>query len=269
MVVILYKYARENLALVNIYIKDPAVTKIKRDQRVPIIWFIANVGGILGLTMGCSLVTVFEIIHHILIIFLHTGRQSVSRCVKRKKITWFDETIMQSIAHRINAASVKLTRSASQHFSRTPSVERSNPPRQSASRTSSQVSQQQQQMQHARNLLKHQASLASEGGGSVVSARRRLGRGASSEAEVVATVSPAAADVPPPGYRLHSGEGTTEARVFASVAAERGDAAAACVYPSGNGGAHSKRGGANANGCANPASMASTLKGGAEGAAWT
>lgn len=79
LVALLYRYARENLALVNIYIKDPAVTKIKRDQRVPIIWFIANVGGILGLTMGCSLVTIFEIVHHVIMLFLHTGRTSVSK----------------------------------------------------------------------------------------------------------------------------------------------------------------------------------------------
>ena len=59
----LYNYARENLALVNIYIKQPVVTKILRDQRIPIIWFVANCGGILGLCMGFSIVTVFEVLH--------------------------------------------------------------------------------------------------------------------------------------------------------------------------------------------------------------
>ena len=44
----LYNYARDNLAIVNIYIKQPVVTKILRDQRIPIIWFVANCGGILG-----------------------------------------------------------------------------------------------------------------------------------------------------------------------------------------------------------------------------
>ena len=33
---LLHKYARENLLLANIYIKDPAVTLIKRDQKVTI-----------------------------------------------------------------------------------------------------------------------------------------------------------------------------------------------------------------------------------------
>ena len=59
----LYKYARENLAIVNIYIKEPVVTKILRDQRIPVIWFVANCGGILGLCMGFSIVTVFEVLH--------------------------------------------------------------------------------------------------------------------------------------------------------------------------------------------------------------
>ena len=42
------RYARENLALVNVYIKDPSVTQVVRDQKVPVIWFVANIGGILG-----------------------------------------------------------------------------------------------------------------------------------------------------------------------------------------------------------------------------
>ena len=43
-----FRYARENLALVNVYIKDPSVTQVVRDQKVPVIWFVANIGGILG-----------------------------------------------------------------------------------------------------------------------------------------------------------------------------------------------------------------------------
>ena len=52
---------------------------IRRDQKIPVIWFVANVGGILGLCMGCSLVTVFEVLHHIVLIFLKTSVKSVSR----------------------------------------------------------------------------------------------------------------------------------------------------------------------------------------------
>ena len=61
----MYTYTRENLAKVHIYIQAPVVTKIVRDQRIPIIWFVANCGGILGLCMGFSIVTVFEVLHYL------------------------------------------------------------------------------------------------------------------------------------------------------------------------------------------------------------
>ena len=97
---LLHKYARENLLLVNIYIKDPAVTQIKRDQRVPLIWFIANVGGILGLTMGCSLVTVFEILHHLIIVFLRTGKKSINTLNKTIQKPKFERTFSLRVGSR-------------------------------------------------------------------------------------------------------------------------------------------------------------------------
>jgi len=81
--VVMYQYAKENLALVNIYIKDPAVTQIKREQKIPLIWFVANVGGILGLTMGCSLVTVFEILLHVGLILYRTWIKSTTTIKRR------------------------------------------------------------------------------------------------------------------------------------------------------------------------------------------
>ena len=60
----IFLYAKKNLAVVNVYIKDPVVTRIKRDQKIPVIAFVANTGGLLGLCMGFSLVSVFEIVYH-------------------------------------------------------------------------------------------------------------------------------------------------------------------------------------------------------------
>ena len=105
---LLHRYARENLLLANIYIKvriniltknrylkqdiliktqfiigqilqDPAVEVVKKDQKIPVIWFVANVGGILGLCMGCSLVTIFEVLHHVTLILLRTSAKGVSK----------------------------------------------------------------------------------------------------------------------------------------------------------------------------------------------
>jgi len=61
----IFQYAKKNLAVVNVYIKEPVVTKIMRDQKIPVIAFVANTGGLLGLCMGFSLVSVFEIIYHV------------------------------------------------------------------------------------------------------------------------------------------------------------------------------------------------------------
>ncbi len=33
-----FSYARDNLALVSVYIKQPVVTRIVRDERLPVIW---------------------------------------------------------------------------------------------------------------------------------------------------------------------------------------------------------------------------------------
>ena len=63
----MFHYAKKNMALVNVYIKDPVVTRIKRDQKIPLIGFVANTGGLLGLCMGFSLVSAFEIVYHCLI----------------------------------------------------------------------------------------------------------------------------------------------------------------------------------------------------------
>ena len=63
----LFQYARENIALINIYIKDPTVTRIIRDEKISYISFIANVGGLMGLCMGFSLVSSWEIIYHLLL----------------------------------------------------------------------------------------------------------------------------------------------------------------------------------------------------------
>ena len=45
-------------------LQDPVVTRIMRDEKIPIISFVANTGGLLGLCMGFSLVSVFEIMYH-------------------------------------------------------------------------------------------------------------------------------------------------------------------------------------------------------------
>ena len=99
---LLCRYARENLALVNVYIKDPAVTQVKRDQKVPLIWFVANIGGILGLTMGMSLVTFFEILHHVVMLFFRTGAKSLATVRRTMTVT----SLMRNHQTSVNSSEI-------------------------------------------------------------------------------------------------------------------------------------------------------------------
>ena len=58
----MFQYGRENLALVQIMIQSPYVTKIKRDVAMTYIDYIANTGGLLGLFLGFSFISGIEIL---------------------------------------------------------------------------------------------------------------------------------------------------------------------------------------------------------------
>ena len=61
----LYKYAEENFAYVKIYSKYPYHSKHKMDLEMDEIQFISNLGGLLGLCLGLSIISLFEIAYHI------------------------------------------------------------------------------------------------------------------------------------------------------------------------------------------------------------
>ena len=61
----MFQYGRDNLALVEIAIQTPFVKRIKKDIEMSFTDFLANTGGILGLYLGCSLLSFFEIIYWI------------------------------------------------------------------------------------------------------------------------------------------------------------------------------------------------------------
>ena len=63
----MFRYAKDNVVKISIFFNDPVIKKIIRDLKLSLIMFLANVGGILGLAMGASIITLFEF-------FYHTGR---------------------------------------------------------------------------------------------------------------------------------------------------------------------------------------------------
>jgi hypothetical protein len=59
----IYKYAVENFAVLRVLIRDPYYTLIIQDQEISYITYIGNVGGILGLSIGLSFISIFEIVY--------------------------------------------------------------------------------------------------------------------------------------------------------------------------------------------------------------
>lgn len=59
---VVYRYAVSNVVSLNVVVKDTTVTSILRDEKQPVIWLLANLGGVSGLIMGFSLVTLFEVL---------------------------------------------------------------------------------------------------------------------------------------------------------------------------------------------------------------
>jgi hypothetical protein len=60
----LFDYAKENLLVLKMFIRDPYYTKISRDEGMSTLSFISTAAGLLGLCMGLSFVSVFEVGYH-------------------------------------------------------------------------------------------------------------------------------------------------------------------------------------------------------------
>lgn len=65
----LLAYGQDNLALVKIFFQSPYLTKIKRDVEMSLTDFIANTGGLLGLYLGFSIISLFELVFWLLTCF--------------------------------------------------------------------------------------------------------------------------------------------------------------------------------------------------------
>ena len=59
----MFTYGRDNLAYVQVMIKSPYVTKIKRDVAMTFTTYVGNTGGLLGLCLGFSFISAIEIIY--------------------------------------------------------------------------------------------------------------------------------------------------------------------------------------------------------------
>ena len=60
----LYKYASKNIAILKIFFRDPYYTLINKDEQMSTVSWIGNTGGLVGLCMGLSFVSLFEMVYH-------------------------------------------------------------------------------------------------------------------------------------------------------------------------------------------------------------
>lgn len=58
-----YDAFEKDIAVVNFYFARPTVTQFKRDQRLTWMDYIAQIGGLLGLAMGFSIISAIEIFY--------------------------------------------------------------------------------------------------------------------------------------------------------------------------------------------------------------
>lgn len=76
----MYFYASENLMQVNVYIRDPFVSWFRRDEETSWISFISNVGGLMGLCMGFSVVSFCELLYYLILTLAYCirGKRQIS-----------------------------------------------------------------------------------------------------------------------------------------------------------------------------------------------
>ena len=56
-------YARRNLLLLDVYLRDPYVKLYVRREKITVISFVGTIGGLLGLFLGFSFISVVEVVY--------------------------------------------------------------------------------------------------------------------------------------------------------------------------------------------------------------
>ncbi len=88
----MFNYARNNLAVLNVFIKDPYYTKIRKDEQMSFTTFVGNAGGLAGLCMGMSLVSIFEVLYHCTnVCFAYVFKSGLQK-ITPKRISKWNET---------------------------------------------------------------------------------------------------------------------------------------------------------------------------------
>ena len=79
----IYKYARENLATINIFMKESYTKRFRKTEKMSRISYIASSGGLLGLCMGFSFVSLAEILYHCFLCVAMVIRHESSKLLRK------------------------------------------------------------------------------------------------------------------------------------------------------------------------------------------
>ncbi len=80
----LFDYAAKNIAILNIFIREPYYTSYCKSEQISPISFIGNAGGLVSLCLGMSFISCFEVFYHLCTYFLAKILQVISCTQKRK-----------------------------------------------------------------------------------------------------------------------------------------------------------------------------------------
>ena len=81
----IFNYARENLAIINIFIKESYTKRFRKTEKMSRISYIASSGGLLGLCMGFSFVSLAEIAYHCFLCVGMVIRHESARLMRKDK----------------------------------------------------------------------------------------------------------------------------------------------------------------------------------------
>ena len=93
------QYASDNLAKILVMIRDPYVQKIRREQAMTTTAFLANTGGLLGLCLGFSVISLAELVYHFLLKRYWCLQITLLFIKKILSLTAFDCVSMLPIKH--------------------------------------------------------------------------------------------------------------------------------------------------------------------------
>ena len=86
------EYSRQNIAKVDIFLKDPYVKRFIREEKISEITFVGTVGGLLGLFIGFSFVSAVEMVY-LLVLGLFGLRKSTPEKMENTKRSRLDQSI--------------------------------------------------------------------------------------------------------------------------------------------------------------------------------